>query len=394
MRTPIRCRTTAPVLRSLVPSMALDASYGSALLADASAAATAAPVDAFSSLLPAGASSWGQALSEQLNIGRGLESVVSGEQTSLVLDTLGHDLLIFLTAAVCVVPLARTLNISPILAYLLVGGILGPHGMGLFSNAEADVELGDFGILFLLFSEGLEVSSERLSALSKYVPLGLAQISLTAGVLTFAILGGLPETLDLVLPLDSSMIDIHNPSEALILALAGTLSTSAFVFPALQDKEWEDTGAGQAATSILLLQDLAVAPLLVLLPFVVGQGMSDPTAVAFLTLKATVGFGSVVFAGSFLLRRVFELVSQAKSTETFVVSRHLPLSSHSRLAHDGACRRARVVHRAAKLHAVCAPPALVRPFLRGVPPCPLPALFRRSACWLPLGWDRLRNLSD
>lgn len=75
---------------------------------------------------------------------------------------------------------------------------------------------------------------------------------------------------------------------------------------------------GQAATSILLLQDLFVAPLLVLLPFVVGQGETDYSAIAFLTAKATLGFGSVVFVGSYVLTRLFNLVAQSRSTETFV----------------------------------------------------------------------------
>ncbi len=78
------------------------------------------------------------------------------------------------------------------------------------------------------------------------------------------------------------------------MALAGALSTSAFIFPVLKEMEWEDKAVGQAATSILLLQDLFVAPLLVLLPFVVGQEETDYNAIAFLTAKATLGFGSVV----------------------------------------------------------------------------------------------------
>ena len=132
--------------------------------------------------------------------------------------------------------------------------MLGPHGLEVFSNAKADVELGDFGILFLLFSEGLEVSSQRLRKLSNYLPLGFAQISLTTGVITAAILLGGPQLLDRVLPLDEGFIDVTNPTEAVVLALAGTLSTSAFIFPVLKERGWEADDAGQAATSILLLQ--------------------------------------------------------------------------------------------------------------------------------------------
>ena len=113
-------------------------------------------------------------------------------------------------------------------------------------------------------------------------------------------------------------INIQNPTEAVVLALAGTLSTSAFIFPVLKERGWESDPTGQSATSILLLQDLFVAPLLVILPFVVGQGPTDYTAISFLTIKAVVGFGLVMYLGSFLLQRLFNLVAQTRSTETFV----------------------------------------------------------------------------
>ena len=263
-------------------------------------------------------------LFNEMNIGESLEftsNQIPEDQTSMVLESIGRDLLVFLAASVIVTPLSKALGITPILGYLIFGAVLGPHAMNVFSNTKADVELGDFGILFLLFSEGLEVTSARLKKLVNYIPLGMAQISLTAAVLSAGILSA-PEFLERFLPLDGGLINIHNPVEALVLALAGTLSTSAFVFPVLKEKEWEDEKSGEAATSVLLLQDLAVAPLLVLLPFVAGQGVGDGgstySAVAFLTLKATLGFGSVVFLGSYVLSKLFDLVAKAKSTETFV----------------------------------------------------------------------------
>ena len=146
-------------------------------------------------------------------------------ETTIVLQSVGRDLLVFLTSSVIVTLCSSSINISPILGYLVAGAFLGPHGINIFSNAKADVELGDFGILFLLFSEGLEVSKSRLKQLSNYLPLGFAQISLTTGVITAAILLGAPQFLDRVLPLDEGFIDIQNPTEAVVLALAGTLST-------------------------------------------------------------------------------------------------------------------------------------------------------------------------
>jgi Kef-type K+ transport system membrane component KefB len=141
---------------------------------------------------------------------------------------------------------------------------------------------------------------------------------MTSGVLSSAILGGIAQALERFLPLDAGLININNPSEALVLALAGTLSTSAFIFPVIKERGWEEETVGQAATSILLLQDLFVAPLLVLLPFIVGQGVTDPGAVAELTAKATLGFGSVLVIGSWLLRRLFEVVASSRSSDTFV----------------------------------------------------------------------------
>lgn len=239
-------------------------------------------------------------------------------ETSLVLESIGRDLLLFLSASVVVTLAGSWLGISPILGYLLAGALLGPHGLDAFSNAKADLELGDFGIMFLLFSEGLEVSSSRLRKLSDYLPLGFAQISLTTGVITSAILLGAPQFLDRFLPLDEGFIDISNPTEAVVLALAGTLSTSAFVFPVLKERGWEGEDAGQAATSILLLQDLFVAPLLVVMPFVVGRGPTDFAAIGFLTAKAALGFGLVTYLGSLLLQRVYGVVARTRSTETFV----------------------------------------------------------------------------
>merc|ERR1719506_3578658 len=115
---------------------------------------------------------------------------------TVVLDSIGHDILIFLAAAAAASPVAALLNTTPILVYLVFGALLGPHGFDVFSSSEAGVELGDFGILFLLFSEGLEVTTERLGQLVTFLPLGLAQISMTAGALSFAILGPLTQALE------------------------------------------------------------------------------------------------------------------------------------------------------------------------------------------------------
>lgn len=258
-------------------------------------------------------------LRNNLDIGGALNQDLGNipeQETSLVLESIGRDFFIFLAASVVVTPLADIIGVTPILGYLLLGAWLGPHGADLFANSKADVELGDFGILFLLFSEGLEVTQSRLNKLAQFLPLAFAQIALCAGVLSWGIVNW--SNLERFVPLDDGLINISRPTEALVIALSLTLSTSAFVFPVLEERGWADEESGQAATSILLLQDLAVAPLLVLLPFVVGQGPTDYAAIGFLTAKASIGFGSIIYVGSMLLRQVFNWVAAARSTETFV----------------------------------------------------------------------------
>jgi len=256
-------------------------------------------------------------LFDALDVGRAIEqssssnSLLEGQDAipestiSRVLESLGRDLLLFLSASVFVTLLCQRLSVTPILGYLVAGALLGPHGWNIFASTTADIELGDFGILFLLFSEGLEVSTTRLRQLTRYLPLGFAQIALCTGVISAAIIVG-------------SQQSDPNPIEAVVVAIAGTLSTSAFVFPVLKERGWEDQPSGEAATSILLLQDLMVAPLLVLLPYLVGQDATDYGAIAFLTIKAVVGFGSILYVGRTVIAKLFEWVSTANSAETFV----------------------------------------------------------------------------
>eukprot|EP00617_Octactis_speculum_P026884 CAMPEP_0185744648 /NCGR_PEP_ID=MMETSP1174-20130828/2792_1 /TAXON_ID=35687 /ORGANISM="Dictyocha speculum, Strain CCMP1381" /LENGTH=843 /DNA_ID=CAMNT_0028418159 /DNA_START=229 /DNA_END=2760 /DNA_ORIENTATION=- len=246
--------------------------------------------------------------------------------SSISLDAIGRDLLTFLAASVIVTPTAKKLNTNPILLYLLLGATLGPHGLNVFSNTEADIELGDFGVLFLLFAEGLEASPERIKSLVAFLSTGLSQLGVTTALFTAAILavssngvlGGLTESVEKLIPLNSGYVDISNPNEALVLALAATLSSSAFIFPVLEEKGWGERPAGVAGKATLLLQDLAVAPVLVILPFVLGAQNSDPASLSILIGKATVGFGAVLVAGSFILKRVFRAVADAEATESFV----------------------------------------------------------------------------
>ena len=158
------------------------------------------------------------------------------------------DVLIFLVAAIVVVPLFQRFRSSPILGYLAAGIVIGPHGFSLVDDTEAAHTLAEFGVVFLLFMIGLELSFERLRALgSKVFGLGSLQVAITG-----TIIGAIVWSLGL---------DI---GAAAIIGSGLALSSTAFVLQLLVERGERATHFGLTSFSILLLQDFAVVPLLIL----------------------------------------------------------------------------------------------------------------------------------
>ncbi|KAH8050593.1 solute:proton antiporter [Aureococcus anophagefferens] len=207
------------------------------------------------------------------------------------MNSLGQDFFTLLAASVFVVPISTYLNVTPVLGFLAVGCAIGPYGLELFSNTEADLRLGDFGILFLLFNEGLNLSPDRLKALGAFFRLGAAQLLLSVATFFFFSFYLGPKIL---------------PGVETLL-------------PQLDDT--------------ILQADLAVAPLLVLLPLVAGAGASPGVeGLELLAFKATIGFGGVLALGNQVLKVAFDLVAEARSTETFVAATLLVAVGMGRLA--------------------------------------------------------------
>ena len=243
------------------------------------------------------------------------------------LSALGHDILLFLAASVLVEPLGKIVGVTPVLLYLLFGFAAGPYGLSLFtSGTQVNSEIGDFGILFLLFVEGLNLSPERLKALGSFFSLGAAQLSISVVAIFVGLIFGspylLPITQQLQIPLDPEIISLlDRPVIAFSIAAAGALSSSAFVLPILKEKGWEAGADGIATLAILLLQDLAVAPLLVALPLLADTGgTSDLMSLAVLLAKATFGFGGVLVVASIGLRKIFQVVARFGSAQTFIAA--------------------------------------------------------------------------
>jgi CPA2 family monovalent cation:H+ antiporter-2 len=225
-----------------------------------------------------------------------------------------REALLFLTTAGVVVPLFHRLRVSPVLGFLLAGVALGPFGLGRFDVTEyfalADVDrirdVAEFGLVFLLFMIGLELSWERLARMRRLVfGLGLAQVFVSTAVL--AALGMFWFGLD--------------PSPAMVMGVALAMSSTGVAMPVLAETRRLNKPAGRAAFAVLLMQDLAVAPALLSISALqhAKTGLT-PLALFWTFAPAFVALGLLILVGRLLLRPLFHMVAAAKSTELFVAA--------------------------------------------------------------------------
>jgi len=228
------------------------------------------------------------------------------------------EALLFLTTAGVVAPLFRRLRVNPVLGFIVAGMLLGPFALGRLTNdvpvlryfslskIEDIAHLAEFGVVFLLFMIGLELSFERLSRMRRLVfGLGSAQVvtsMLLIGVATWAV--GV------------------RPGAAAVIGGALALSSTAIVIPVLAEAKRLNSGAGRIAFSVLLFQDLAVAPLLVMVAMLSGGPQEGAVHLAALwsLLPAALALAALVLIGRVLLRPLFHLVAAAGTTEFFMAA--------------------------------------------------------------------------
>jgi monovalent cation:H+ antiporter-2, CPA2 family len=226
------------------------------------------------------------------------------------------ETLLFLVTAGVVAPLFFRLRISPVLGYLLAGVALGPYGLGAIAqkapwlgalaiNPEAIDRIAAFGVVALMFTMGLELSFERLRRMRHLVfGLGLAQVVATSLVLAAAAWGlGL------------------SPPAALAIGAALSMSSTAIVIPMLVESKRLHSSAGRASLSVLLFQDIAVAPLLVMTGALSAAGEHGLAWQLLTTLvPAALVLTALVVFGRLALRPFFHFVAQTKSPEFFMAA--------------------------------------------------------------------------
>src|SRR5579864_2799998 len=212
--------------------------------------------------------------------------------------------LILLASAVLVVIVFRALQLPPLLGYLLVGVAVGPFALGWIPDTDAGRHLAEFGVVFLMFSIGLEFSRAKLFQLRRAVfGLGLMQVLITlAAVLAAAVLAGV--------------------SWRAALAVGGALamSSTAIVVRTLAERVELDTRHGRDIVGVLLFQDLAVVPLLIVIPAIAEGGGDLSRLLGAALLKAAAVLSVVLFFGPRLMRGWFHLIARRRSHELFILN--------------------------------------------------------------------------
>ena len=210
--------------------------------------------------------------------------------------------IVYLLAAIVMVPISRRLGFGSILGYLAAGIIIGPFGAKLIHEPEHILHFAELGVVFLLFIVGLELQPSRLWVLRRMVfGLGSAQVVLSAAIIA---------AIAWALGLDGK--------PAVIIGLILALSSTAFVLQMLAEKKELTTSHGRAAFSILLFQDLAAIPLIAILPMLganADSGMSV-TQVGIMVLT----IGGLILVGRYLLRPVLQIAAGSKIPEIFTAT--------------------------------------------------------------------------
>lgn len=220
--------------------------------------------------------------------------------------------LVLLAAAVLSVVAFRIMRLPPMLAYLAVGILIGPHGLGWAEDDEVTSRLAQFGVVFLMFSIGLEFSLPKLSSMRRTVfGLGTAQVVVTTvAVMVFAwlIAYWLPQLAELRWP------------AAFAIGAALALSSTAIVSKSLTERMELESEHGRVIISVLLFQDLAVVPLLIVVPALASNHRDFAATLGVAAVKAVSVLVLLLVIGQKPMRAWFRVVAKQRSQELFMLN--------------------------------------------------------------------------
>lgn len=212
--------------------------------------------------------------------------------------------LLLLGASVMAVVVFRRFNLPPVLGYLFVGSVIGPHALNLMDDIHRAESLAEFGVVFLMFSIGLEFSLPKLFAMKRIVfGLGLLQVAVT-------------------MVLVAGLVMLFGVSWQIGIALGGVfaMSSTAVITKLLAERMQLDSAHGREIMGVLLFQDLAVVPLLVIIPSLTQPPEKLAVLLAIALAKAVVVLALILVFGQRLMRKWFHFVARAKSSEVFILN--------------------------------------------------------------------------
>lgn len=234
------------------------------------------------------------------SIGEMVVSALKG-LTSYMAGPKADTILLLLTTALNT-PLCKVIGMSPILGFLALGVLFGPNGLALVKDIHTTEMMADIGIVFFLFEMGIHLDFKTLMSMRKDVfGFGGSQFVVTA----------------IVVALICALCGLSAASQ-IIIGGGLALSSSAFVLQLLKDKDEMNTKFGRSSFGVLLLQDLAVVPLLVITPILAGGGGGLASALGTAGIKAAIALSTIAVMGRFVLKPFFSAVVKAKSQEAFV----------------------------------------------------------------------------
>ena len=222
---------------------------------------------------------------------------------------------IFLAAACIIVPISSRFRLGSVLGYILAGIIIGPFGFGLIDNPENILHFAEFGVVMMLFLIGLELEPAVLWRLRKLI-VGLGGLQVSLSSLAFTGIG---------------MLMGFDWKISLAVGLALSLSSTALVLQILQEKKLIHTGMGDSSFAVLLFQDIAVIPILLIMPLLAMSGAADASHTHEASLLAyfpvwshlfiVIGvIGLVILIGRKFSARFFHIIAKTKLREVFTAT--------------------------------------------------------------------------
>ena len=213
------------------------------------------------------------------------------------------DIIVFLVVAAIVVPIFHRFKVSPVLGFLLAGVAIGPYGFAVIDNVQHVKDLAEFGVIFLLFLIGLELSFERLWTMRRWV-FGLGSAQVTSAALVIGIIAWLWG---------------NSVQASIVLGACLALSSTAVVMQLLSERGEFTSRLGRTVFGVLLFQDLAVVPILVLVTvFGSATGASLLPSLGLAAGKAVLAIAAIIVLGRIILRPLFHLVAGTRIPELFV----------------------------------------------------------------------------